>query len=366
MSNIVELEKVSKDYPSPEGGFVHALRPTDLSVPDGKFTTLLGPSGCGKTTMLRLIGGFEAPTSGSVFIGGQNMEDVPPFRRPVNTMFQQYALFPHLNVERNVAYGLEVQGLYKKVIRERVAEALALVRLEGMGKRAIRQLSGGQQQRVALARALINRPKLLLLDEPLAALDRRLRQEMQFELKRLQSEVGIAFLCVTHDQEEALTMSDTIVAVSGGQVRQIGTPEEIYEYPCNTFVASFIGEMNIYKVTVGQSAEGGRTSVRTEKGLELITVLAGKPGATAYAAIRPEKIELHPRDGQEYAYQSLQGQVFEMTYVGNSSHALVKTASGDTVKLVYQNRTSEDARKLRTGENVRLYYRPEQLLLLDE
>ncbi len=366
MSNIVELEKVAKDYPSPEGGFVHALRPTDLSIPDGQFTTLLGPSGCGKTTMLRLIGGFEHPTSGEVFIGGQNMEDVPPFRRPVNTMFQQYALFPHLNVERNVAYGLEVQKLYKKVIRERVEQALALVRLEGMGKRAIRQLSGGQQQRVALARALINRPKLLLLDEPLAALDRRLRQEMQFELKRLQSEVDIAFLCVTHDQEEALTMSDVIVAVNNGQVQQIGTPEEIYEHPRNTFVASFIGEMNIYKVTVGQSGSGGRTGVVTEQGLHLATTRTRRPGATAFAAIRPEKIELHPRDGEEAAYDTLQGQVAELTYVGNITHANVRTASGEIIKLVFQNRTSNDARKLRKGENVELFYRPEQLLLLDD
>ena len=238
--HLIELVNISKDF---EGDA--ALKDVNLYVRDGEFLTLLGPSGCGKTTMLRIIAGFVMPTSGQVFIDSKDMSHTPPYKRRVNTVFQRYALFPHLNVFDNVAFGLKIKKMPKDVIEQKVNAMLELVNLKGYGKRWIEQLSGGQQQRVAIARALVNEPEVLLLDEPLGALDLQLRKGMQVELKRMQQKLGITFLYVTHDQEEALTMSDTIVVLKEGVIQQIGTPQDIYNEPANAFVADFIGESNI-------------------------------------------------------------------------------------------------------------------------
>lgn len=244
-SILIELKHVCKSYDDGNGEENLVLNDINLAVKTNTFVTLLGPSGCGKTTTLRIIGGFEALTSGQVLFEGQDIASVPPYKRTLNTVFQRYALFPHLNVADNIAFGLKIKKLPKNVIAEKVNRALRLVNLDGYGRRRISQLSGGQQQRVAIARAIVNEPKLLLLDEPLGALDLKLRQEMQLELKRMQKRLGITFIYVTHDQEEALSMSDMIVVMNDGVIQQIGTPEDIYNEPVNAFVADFIGESNI-------------------------------------------------------------------------------------------------------------------------
>lgn len=238
--HIIELVNLKKEYDGTE-----ALKAINLYIRQNEFVTLLGPSGCGKTTTLRLIGGFEKPTSGTVLFEGVNINDVPPYKRRVNTVFQKYALFPHMNVYENIAFGLRIKKTDNDVIRQKVAAMLSMVNLEGFEKRSVESLSGGQQQRVAIARALVNEPEVLLLDEPLGALDLKLRKEMQLELKNIQQRLGITFIYVTHDQEEALTMSDTIVVMSQGTIQQIGTPQDIYNEPKNAFVADFIGESNI-------------------------------------------------------------------------------------------------------------------------
>ena len=243
--HLIDLKNITKTYDDTD-----VLKDINLYIRDGEFLTLLGPSGCGKTTMLRLIAGFTLPDNGQILVDGKDISGVPPYRRQVNTVFQKYALFPHLNVFDNIAFGLKIQKLPKDEIESRVNEMMELVNLAGYGSRYIDQLSGGQQQRVAIARALVNRPRVLLLDEPLGALDLKLRKEMQLELKRLQREMNITFIYVTHDQEEALTMSDTVVVMNGGKVQQIGTPEDIYNEPKNAFVADFIGESNILDGTM--------------------------------------------------------------------------------------------------------------------
>jgi len=240
--SVVEVNGAVKRYRAPEGGFVTAVDGVTLDIQQSRFITLLGPSGCGKTTLLRLISGFEELDEGEVRIGGTRVNGVPPHRRPVNTVFQNYALFPHLSVDANVGYGLDVAGCLKNERDRRVGESLERVGLDGFGQRKPAQLSGGQQQRVALARAIINEPKLLLLDEPLSALDRNLRQSMQIELKNLQHDLGVCFLFVTHDQEEALTMSDQVVVLNQGKIEQSGSPEALYHQPSTQFVAEFIGD----------------------------------------------------------------------------------------------------------------------------
>lgn len=285
-SSIIELVNVSKDFNGAE-----ALKNINLYIRQNEFLTLLGPSGCGKTTMLRIIGGFEQPSSGDVLFEGKSIISVPPYKRKVNTVFQRYALFPHMNVFDNVAFGLTIKHMDKKSIRQKVGKMLQLVNLDGFGKRSIDSLSGGQQQRVAIARALVNEPEVLLLDEPLAALDLKLRKDMQIELKNMQQTLGITFIYVTHDQEEALTMSDTIVVMKDGLIQQIGTPEDIYNEPKNTFVANFIGESNIidgimhkdYLVSFSE-----RNFQCVDKGFgndELVDVV-----------IRPEDIKIVPQD----------------------------------------------------------------------
>ena len=278
----------------------------NLYINDKEFLTLLGPSGCGKTTTLRIIGGFQTPTSGDVFFDGVRINDVPPHKRKVNTVFQKYALFTHMNIFENVAFGLRIQKLPADEIHRRVEEALALVNLAGYGKRSVNSLSGGQQQRVAIARAIVNRPQVLLLDEPLGALDLKLRKDMQIELKRIQQQVGITFIYVTHDQEEALTMSDTVVVMNEGKIQQIGSPEDIYNEPKNAFVADFIGESNIIDGTMPEDRVVrmyGRNFPCLDEGFA--------PGESVDIVIRPEDIDIVPvAEGQ------LTGTVTEVTFKG--------------------------------------------------
>jgi spermidine/putrescine transport system ATP-binding protein len=292
----VELRSVTKVFRDGRSGSrVVAVNEMNLGIEQGEFFTFLGPSGCGKTTTLRLIAGFELPTRGEILIEGRPVQDVPPNKRPVNTVFQNYALFPHLTVEKNVAFGLAIKRVPKEERAERARQALELVRLPGLEDRKPSQLSGGQQQRVALARALINKPAVLLLDEPLGALDLKLRKAVQLELKQLQAQVGITFIYVTHDQEEALTMSDRIAVMSEGDIQQIGGPKEIYERPVNRFVADFIGETNFLSCTV----EEGGAQPKIRLGSTLISgAAAGQnlyPGQVVTLAIRPEKINLYPQ-----------------------------------------------------------------------
>ncbi|MGN6304646.1 MAG: ABC transporter ATP-binding protein [Mesorhizobium sp.] len=293
-AHIVQLERATKAFALPEGGTITALHGIDLDVERNEFLTLLGPSGCGKTTLLHAISGFVQLDAGKVRIDGDDVSDRPPHRRPVNTVFQNYALFPHMNVGNNVGYALDIAGTERKERNQRVGAALELVGLAGLENRLPRQLSGGQQQRVALARAIIARPKLLLLDEPLSALDRNLRQAMQIELKTLQAELGISFIFVTHDQEEALTMSDRLAVLNKGVIQQIDTSRTVYDRPTNAFVASFIGASNLFEGTAARS--GGNTLIATADGLRIEAACSGgwKPGdgAATTALIRPEQFSL--------------------------------------------------------------------------
>ena len=278
----------------------------NLYINDKEFLTLLGPSGCGKTTTLRIIGGFQKPTSGDVFFDGVRINDVPPHKRKVNTVFQKYALFTHMNIFENVAFGLRIQKVPEAELKTRVEEAMALVNLAGYGKRSVNSLSGGQQQRVAIARAIVNRPQVLLLDEPLGALDLKLRKDMQIELKRIQQQVGITFIYVTHDQEEALTMSDTVVVMNGGKIQQIGTPEDIYNEPKNAFVADFIGESNIIDDIMHEDKVVGMYGKK-------FPCLDGgfAPNEPVDVVIRPEDIDIVPEEQGQ-----LTGTVTEVTFKG--------------------------------------------------
>jgi len=317
---IVELTGARKIFASPEGGEVRALDGVDLAVSRNEFLTLLGPSGCGKTTLLQSIGGFIALDAGTILIDGADMTRVPPHKRPVNTVFQNYALFPHMTVAQNIGYALEVKGVPARQRREKAGEALAMVGLAGLEERRPHQLSGGQQQRVALARAIVARPKLLLLDEPLSALDRNLRHSMQIELKTLQNELGISFVFVTHDQEEALTMSDRIAVLRHGRIQQIATPREIYDRPANAFVAGFIGAGNLFEGQV----ENGAMALDNGEVLRLAGSDAGLRGA-ATAIVRPEQFLLTPEKGQ---LPALDARVEQVIFVGAAFEVYMRTAAG--------------------------------------
>ena len=324
MAEGLRIQGVSKTFTTPEDGSVCALDGVSLSVGASEFVVLLGPSGCGKTTLLRAIAGLEDIDSGRIELSGERLDTVPPFRRAVNTVFQSYALFPFLTVERNIAFGLEMERTPKAEIRRRVAEILDLVELSGFAKRTPAQLSGGQQQRVALARALVKQPKLLLLDEPLAALDLKLRRQMQAELKRLQRSTGIAFLFVTHDQEEALAMGDRIAVLNRGRIIQIGTPQEIYESPATRFVADFIGETNLLPVDhdgADTLAVAGQWKLRVAEieGAKEAFIAAG--GGPVVLAVRPERVRIDP-DGD------LQGTVVEAAYLGADVHVAIDLGDG--------------------------------------
>ena len=358
---IVELRNVTKTFTSRRGAAleeVQAVRDVSLDIEQGEFFTLLGPSGCGKTTTLRLIAGFETPTSGEVFIQGSRMSRTPPYQRPVNTVFQNYALFPHLNVLKNVAFGLAVRRMARAHREILAQEALALVRLAGMGDRKPSQLSGGQQQRVALARALVNKPAVLLLDEPLGALDLKLRKAMQLELKQLQEQVGITFIYVTHDQEEALTMSDRIAVMKDGVVQQLGDPVSLYERPANRFVADFIGESNLIKGLV-ESVSAGRVDLLI--GGERMTASVGDsppmPGQEVVVAIRPEKLLIATE--KETPTQTLGGTVSQVIYIGTDTRYVVELASGEPITIRVQNSFGRDLGEFRRGERVRISWAPD-------
>jgi spermidine/putrescine transport system ATP-binding protein len=361
----VELKHVSKTFGSNgRGQGQHrAVVDINMQIRQGEFFTLLGPSGCGKTTTLRLIAGFETPNEGEIYLGGRYANELPPYKRPVNTVFQNYALFPHLSVAQNVGFGLAVKRVAREEREKRVRAALELVKLGGMGERKSTQISGGQQQRVALARALINRPSVLLLDEPLGALDLKLREQMQHELKQLQQKVGITFIYVTHDQEEALTMSDRIAVMNGGQVQQIGKPEEIYDYPSNLFVAEFIGDTNFLRGKV-VSVEEDHTLLKVGKD-ELKAARSPfevRAGQRVNMVIRPEKMTLSYAGMNGRSGTALEGQVRETVFVGTDTRVRVRLNSGNDVSVLVRN--LPEGVDYKKGEKVNVWYDPGDSRLL--
>ena len=342
MNDILRIENATKRFQAPEGGQITALDNVSLTVAQNEFLTLLGPSGCGKTTLLRAISGFEDLDTGEIYIDGEAMGNRAAHRRPVNTVFQKYALFPHLTVARNVAYSLEVAGVAKPEITERVGKMLELVGLGGLGERKIAQLSGGQQQRVALARSLVAQPKILLLDEPLSALDKNLRHKMQQELKTLQHELGISFIFVTHDQEEALVMSDRIAVLNEGLIQQLDAPEELYQRPKNEFVARFIGESNLLPGTI-KAATKSTASVELDDGHTVKVNTKGLTvGESVKLLIRPENVTV--ADGQDNGGHVVSGTVSEHYFVG-TDHQLVVAANGlPPIKATLRNPLSDAVR----------------------
>jgi spermidine/putrescine transport system ATP-binding protein len=353
MSPLLEIRAARREFVTPEGGKVCALDGIDLDVGANEFVTLLGPSGCGKTTLLRAISGFEALDGGTIRLGGADLTALPPFRRPVNTVFQSYALFGHMTVARNVGYALEVAGVARAQREAEVAETLEKVGLTGMGARRPGQLSGGQRQRVALARAIIAKPRLLLLDEPLSALDRNLRQQMQIELKTLQHRLGIAFVFVTHDQEEALTLSDRIVVMRAGRIEQIGSPRDIYRKPRNRFVAEFIGETNLFPVTVDR-IDGDIANARTAEGVDLLLPAAGrKLGESLTAILRPADFTV--------ADQGIPGTVSRAVYLGSDLHLAVTPDAGGPDILV----TIRDGLGVGEGTRLHLTHEPARVHVLE-
>ena len=353
MAPLLEIQAARREFATPEGGKICALDGVDLDVDAHEFVTLLGPSGCGKTTLLRVISGFETLDGGTIRLGGADLTALPPFRRPVNTVFQSYALFGHMTVARNVGYALEVAGVAKVQREAEVEETLEKVGLAGMGSRKPGQLSGGQRQRVALARAIIAKPRLLLLDEPLSALDRNLRQQMQIELKTLQHRLGIAFIFVTHDQEEALTMSDRIVVMRAGGIEQIGTPRGIYRHPRNRFVAEFIGETNLFPVTVDR-VDGGTALTRTAEGVDLLLPADGRrAGESLTAILRPADFTI--------AAQGIPGIVTRAVYLGSDLHlSVTPKVGGPDIRV-----TIRDGLGVSVGTQVHLAHDPARVHVLE-
>ncbi|WP_405661782.1 ABC transporter ATP-binding protein [Streptomyces sp. RK9] len=361
-SGDVRLSGISKTY----GSFT-AVHPLDLTVPQGSFFALLGASGCGKTTTLRMIAGLEEPSSGTVRLGEQDVTALPPYKRPVNTVFQSYALFPHLDIFENVAFGLRRRGI--KSVKKQVGEMLDLVQLGEQARKKPHQLSGGQQQRVAVARALINHPKVLLLDEPLGALDLKLRRQMQLELKRIQTEVGITFVHVTHDQEEAMTMADTVAVMNGGRVEQQGAPADLYENPRTTFVANFLGTSNFIEAEVAEvsgddvflKAGGGKLTLPTAR-----CTAAATTGGTVLVGVRPEKISLaHADDAGEIpaGRNRITGRIADSSFIGVSTQYVVDSPVCDAFEVYAQN--IERDTRLVPGAEVVLHWNPAHTFGLD-
>jgi putrescine transport system ATP-binding protein len=358
----IRIERVTKKF----GDFV-AVNDVSLSVYRGEIFCLLGGSGCGKTTLLRMLAGFEQPTSGSLFIDGVDMAGVPPYERPVNMMFQSYALFPHMTVEQNVAFGLKQEGTPRGEIDRRVADMLAMVKLDGFAKRKPHQLSGGQRQRVALARSLVKRPKLLLLDEPLGALDKKLREHTQFELVNIQEKLGVTFIVVTHDQEEAMTLASRIGVMNQGRIVQTGTPHEIYEFPNSRFVAEFIGSVNMFE---GRLLEDEPDYVRIacdelESTIYVDHGISASSKATVWAAIRPEKIEIaveRPLSQQNVA----QGVVQDIAYMGDLSVYLVRLKSGKIVRVTQPNIRRHEGETVTWEQTVYLHWHPSSPVIVTE
>jgi spermidine/putrescine ABC transporter ATP-binding subunit len=357
---LVSVQQVKKRF----GGFT-AVDDVSLSVPRNAFFALLGPSGCGKTTLLRMLAGFETPSSGRILIDGEDMAGVPPNRRPVNMVFQSYAVFPHMTVAQNVAYGLRVSGVPRAEIGPRVEEALAMVRLEGFAGRKPGQLSGGQRQRVALARALIKRPKLLLLDEPLSALDKKLREDMQLELVRLQHEVGITFVIVTHDQEEALSMATEVAVMDRGRVLQIAAPRDLYEQPNCRFVADFIGAMNLFAARAANEGADGHATLDVDGVGRLALPHVPAAAGEVVLGVRPEKIKIafaEPRDADAH----IPGRIAQIAYFGDYSHLFVETEGGQRVTVLVNNaRRAADA-DMTAGRPCWLTFAPADAVVLPD
>jgi putrescine transport system ATP-binding protein len=358
---LLRIEGVSKRF----GGFA-AVDRLSLDIYQGEFFALLGPSGCGKTTLLRLIAGFEQASAGRILLDGVDIAPVPPHRRPVNMMFQSYALFPHLNVEANIAFGLKQEGLPKPQIAERVADMLALVKLENFGRRKPHQLSGGQRQRVALARSLVKRPRVLLLDEPMAALDKKLRGETQFELMDLQRRLGLTFVIVTHDQSEAMTVADRIAVMDRGRLMQVAPPAEIYEQPNSRWVADFVGNVNLFEGRVG---DDGRSVEGTALGrLRVATAIDADPGATVWVAVRPEKMRItqsepspDPQTGLENCAAAT---VVDIGYLGDLSIYKLRTGDGAPLQAATANTGRLTERAIGWDDKVWLSFPPEAAIVL--
>ena len=360
----IRFENVTKRF----GDFV-AVNNLTLDIYEREFFSLLGPSGCGKTTLMRMLAGFEEPTEGRILLQGKDISGVPPYKRPTNMMFQSYALFPHMSVEKNVAFGLEQDGLPKADIAARVEEMLRLVKLTEFARRKPSQLSGGQRQRVALARSLAKRPKVLLLDEPLGALDKKLREETQFELMDIQTNLGLTFLIVTHDQEEAMTVSDRIAVMDKGNVVQVATPAEIYEAPNSRYVADFIGDINIFDANVVANASDiGKPGLVTLdcEGLKVAVEqeCAAATGSQVAFAIRPEKVRISLDQPADSSINSAYGEVWDIGYLGDFSVFIVKLADGRVIRAAQANVSRLVDRPITFGDMVWLNWKPDSGLVL--
>ena len=358
---IVSIRGVSKRFP----GGVIAVDNVHVDIAQNEFFALLGPSGCGKTTLLRMISGLETPTEGQIMIGGEDMALTPPNKRPTNMVFQSYAVFPHMTVEDNVAYGLRVTGVAADETTRRTAEALEMVKLSHLAKRKPDQMSGGQRQRVALARALVKRPKVLLLDEPLSALDAKLRDDMRMELTRLQETVGITFIIVTHDQDEALSMASRIAVLDKGAVQQIATPSELYEQPTTRFVADFIGKVNLIDAKVLSATAKAITC--EAKGLGKMSVPTNKScGDTVAIAVRPEKLKLSVSKPADAKLLAIAGKVRDVAYYGDTSHVVVSAADGLDLQINVQNDTRTGGSGVERGQKIWVSWAPDDSIVLTE
>ncbi|MGA0532474.1 ABC transporter ATP-binding protein [Hansschlegelia sp. KR7-227] len=359
---LIRFENVVKRF-----GEFTAVDDISIDIHSREFFSLLGPSGCGKTTLMRMLAGFEEPTSGRITLAGQDLAGTPPYRRPVNMMFQSYALFPHMTVEQNIGFGLKQEGMPKPEIAERVKDMLRLVKLDAFAARKPHQLSGGQRQRVALARSLAKKPKVLLLDEPLGALDKKLREETQFELMDLQMELGLTFLIVTHDQEEAMTMSDRIAVMNHGKLVQVATPGEIYEQPNSRYVADFIGDINLFETKVTGAADGRLTLACADASAELLAAgdAATPVGADVALAVRPEKVRISLEPPPATATNVLKGEIWDIAYLGDWSVFLVKLENSEKVVRVSRaNMTRTEETPIAWDDKVFVHFAPDAGVLL--
>jgi putrescine transport system ATP-binding protein len=354
---LLRVEGLSKSF-----GGVAAVDRLSLDIRQGEFFALLGPSGCGKSTLLRLIAGFERPNAGRILLDGVDLAAVPPHRRPVNMMFQNYALFPHLDVEHNVAFGLKQEGLPKLQIAQRVADMLALVKLDNLGRRKPHQLSGGQRQRVALARCLVKQPRVLLLDEPMAALDRKLRDETRFELMALQRRLGLTFIIVTHDQSEAMILADRIAVMDRGRLAQVAAPADIYERPNSRWVADFVGDVNLFAGRLG--VDGASVEGTPAGRLRVAAKVDAEPGAEVWAAVRPEKMRIMPEGPPPDLENSVAATVVEVGYLGELSIYKLRIADGVSVKAAIANTGRRAERAIGLNERVWLCFAPEAAIVL--